>query len=122
MALEGTLCSIRDIYRSIRNFETEFQKQHALSLNEGMLLCSLKDKTYSSGEIADILGLTNSNASKVIKSVEDKGYVKRTPGDGDKRQMYFCITQVGIDKLKEIKCEDAKMNDVLVQILNIQRV
>lgn len=116
MALEGTLCSIRDVYRSIRNFEMEFQKQHDLSLNEGMLLCSLREKTYSSGEIADILGLTNSNASKVIKSVEDKGFVKRMLGDGDKRQMYFCITEAGKAKLKEIKCENEKMNEVLAQI------
>lgn len=119
MALEGTLCSIRDIYRSIRNFEVEFQKLHDLSLNEGMLLCSLKEKTYSSGEIAEMLGLTNSNTSKVIKSVEDKGFVKRMLGDGDKRQMYFCITDAGKNKLKEIKCESEKMNTVLSEIRGI---
>lgn len=114
--MEETLCSIRDIYRSIRNFELEFQKEHDLSLNEGMLLCSLKEGKHSSGEIADMLGLTNSNASKVIKSVEDKGFIKRMLGEGDKRQMYLCITNEGKDKLKEIKCEDAKLNAVLSEI------
>ena len=114
--MEETLCSIRDIYRSIRNFELEFQKEHDLSLNEGMLLCSLKVGKHSSGEIADMLGLTNSNTSKVIKSVEDKGFVKRMLGEGDKRQMYFCITEGGKDKLNEIKCEDAKLNAVLSEI------
>jgi len=114
--MEESLCSIRDIYRSIRNFEMEFQKEHALSLNEGMLLCSLKTGKRSSGEIADMLGLTNSNASKVIKSVEDKGYVKRMLGEGDKRQMYFCITEGGKDKLVEIRCEDTKMKAVLLEI------
>lgn len=114
--MEETLCSIRDIYRSIRNFEAEFHKEHALSLNEGMLLCSLKTGKYSSGEIADMLGLTCSNASKVIKSVEDKGLIKRMLGEGDKRQMYFCITEAGVDKLLEIKCENAKMKAVLVEI------
>jgi len=120
--MEETLCSIRDIYRSIRNFEVKFQKKHDLSLNEGMLLCSLKGSTHSSGEIAEMLGLTNSNTSKVIKSVEDKGFIKRMLGDGDKRQMYFCITDRGRDKLKEIKCEDTKMNEMLAQITRIQRV
>ena len=71
-----TLCKIRDLYRAIAEFEIRFEKVHHLCLNEGMLLCCLsKKKRLSSGEIAELLGLTNSNTSNVIRSVEDKGYV-----------------------------------------------
>src|SRR3712207_7677516 len=70
------------------------EKKHHLCLNEGMLLCSLsKVDRLSSGEIAETLGLTNSNASKVIRSVEDKGLVERVMGVVDKRQMYFSLTR-----------------------------
>ncbi len=61
------MCLLRDIYRSVREFELEFQQRHDLCLNEGMLLCSLRSEKLSSGEIADKVGLTNSNASKVIR-------------------------------------------------------
>jgi DNA-binding MarR family transcriptional regulator len=113
-----SLCLIRDIYRSIREFEIDFQQKHNLCLNEGMLLCSLKSTKLSSGEIAEKLGLTNSNASKVIRSVEDKGFVERHLGEGDKRQMHFLLTSKGEAMLQEIGCEDQRMNLIINEITN----
>ncbi len=113
-----SLCLIRDIYRSIREFEIEFQQKHDLCLNEGMLLCSLRSSKLSSGEIAEKLGLTNSNASKVIRSVEDKGFIERLLGEGDKRQMYFLLTSKGETMLQEISCEDQRMKLIINEITN----
>lgn len=110
------LCSLRDIYRLIRDFEVRFQQDHELSLNEGMLLCSLRGNTFTSGEVAEMLGLTHSNASKVIKSAEEKGHIKRTPCKEDKRKMYFEITEAGINKLSEIQVEESSIDDILKQI------
>ena len=56
-------------------FENQFAKAYSLSLNEGMLLCTLLDNgQLSSSEIAEALGLSTSNASKVIRSVEEKDF------------------------------------------------
>lgn len=98
-----TLCRVRDIYRSILEYETHFEQQHGLCLNEGILLCSL-DKTgkLTSGEIAAMMGLTTSNASKVIRSVEKKSLIRRLVGQNDKRQMYFLLTSQGKGKLDQI--------------------
>ncbi|GAE20993.1 3-to-5 oligoribonuclease A [Bacteroides pyogenes JCM 10003] len=83
-----------------------------------MLLCSLsKVDRLSSGEIAETLGLTNSNASKVIRSVEDKGLVERVMGVVDKRQMYFSLTRKGKKALSEIVCEELEMSDLLQRVL-----
>ena len=73
---------------------------------------------YSSSEIAKKLGLTNSNASKVIRSVEEKGLVERRLGKEDKRQMYFVLTPEGMKKLKEIKGCDKEIREVLMEIMN----
>lgn len=112
------LCSLRDIYRQIRDFEIRFQQKHDLCLNEGMLLCTLKEGKQSSSEIAELLGLTNSNASKVIKTAEQKGFVKRTSCKEDKRKMFFEVTQAGRQKLTEIKCEGEPIDEILNKITN----
>ena len=112
-----TLCLIRDIYRSIGDFEANFQQTHDLCLNEGMLLCTLQKGKLSSGEIAAALGLTHSNASKVIKSVEDKGLVDRVLGDKDKRQMYFSLSEEGKKRLSSIKCDRVESPDLLKNVL-----
>lgn len=113
-----TLCRIRDLYRAIAEFESRFEKAHHLCLNEGMLLCCLSQKgCRTSGEIAEQLGLTNSNASKVIRSVEDKGYIKRNLGDSDKRQMYFSLTAEGKKMLKEMECCNIEIPELLQSVL-----
>lgn len=113
------LCKIREINRAVAAFEAEMEKMYHLSLNEGMLLCSLsKTERLSSGEIADSLGLTNSNASKVIRSVEYKSLIKRVMGKTDKRQMYFSLTPEGEKALQEIHCDRITVPDLLKELLS----
>jgi len=107
------LCHIRDMYRAIFEFEQNFQHLYGLGLNEGMMLCSLSRKRYSSNELAGILGLSNSNTSKVIKSIENKGLIKRIIGKDDKRQMYFCLTDLGRKKYESIKCSEFEIPELL---------
>ena len=48
-----TLCKIRDVYRAIAEFEVQFTQMYDLSLNEGMLLCTLLNTPkLTSSEIA----------------------------------------------------------------------
>lgn len=111
------LCQIRDIYRAIYQFENKFQEKYNLCLNEGMLLCTLKEKERTSTEIAEVLGLTTSNASKVIRSVEEKEFIERKIGKEDKRLMYFSLTQEGRDMLDAVKCNDVEVPALLAAIL-----
>lgn len=115
----GTLCQIRDMYRAIYEFELNFQHTYDLGLNEGMLLCSLNARKYSSNELAGVLGLSNSNTSKVIKSVEKKRLIKRIVGKDDKRQMYFTLTELGRKKLESIKCAEFELPESLKSVVNV---
>lgn len=114
-----TLCQIRDVYRAIYDFELNFQQLYDLGLNEGMLLCSLNTQKYSSNELASVLGLSNSNTSKVIKSVEKKGLIRRIVGKEDKRQMYFALTDLGKKKLESIKYAEFDIPETLKPVVNL---
>jgi len=107
------LCAIRDICRSISEYESEFQKVHSLCLNEGMILCSLKEGRLSSGEIASKLSLTCSNTSKLLRSVEEKSLIERDLGEKDKRQMYFTLTKEGKKTLKSIENDNIALPEFL---------
>ncbi len=114
------LCKIRDIYRAIAAFEQLFEKEFDLCLNEGMALCSLsKSGQLTSGEIADLLGLTTSNASKVITSVEKKGLVSRVLGEKDKRQMYFSLTPDGKKRIEAIYGNTPELPEILKEALHL---
>jgi DNA-binding MarR family transcriptional regulator len=113
----STLCRIREVYRAIYEFEQNFQRRYNLCLNEGMLLCTLNIKQYSSNELAGVLGLSNSNTSKIIKSVEGKGLIERIVGKDDKRQMYFALTELGRKKLDTIKCAEFTISTALKKVV-----
>lgn len=113
-----TLCKIRDIYRSIAEFEVQFMQMYDLSLNEGMLLCTLLNRPkLTSSEIAEALGLSASNTSKVIRSVEDKKLITRLIGKEDKRQMHFTLTSEGKSKITDIKNAVFEMPELLQQVI-----
>src|SRR3989339_690986 len=112
-----TLCAIRDICRSISEFEALFLSRHSICLNEGMVICSLKDGRLSSGEIASQLHLSCSNTSKLLRAVEEKGLIERDMGDKDKRQMYFTLSKEGKKRLKSIEAEDVDIPEPLVNII-----
>lgn len=113
------LCKIRDVYRSIAEYEAQFTKLHSLSLNEGMVLCSLsKTEHLASGEIAELLGLTASNASKVIKSVEAKKLIKRVMGSDDRRHMYFSLTMEGLTRLNAMKSSNQSIPEHLLRLVD----
>lgn len=112
------MCKIRDLQRAVLQFEMRFENAYGICLNEGMVLCSLsKAERLSSGEIGDLLGLTLSNTSKVIKSVENKGFIVRVVGVKDKRQMYFSLTDKGQKLLSGIKCDSVEMPPLLAAIV-----
>ena len=58
-----------------------------------------------------------SNASKVIRSVEVKGFIERILGDKDKRQMYFSLTERGKELILSLKCDEMEIPPLLDGLL-----
>ena len=111
------LCKIRKIYRAIDEYENKIVHAYGLSLNEGMLLCCIQEygKT-SSTDIAKSLGLTCSNTSKVIKSLETKKVIKRSLANKDKRVMLFSITEEGKKKINAVMTDTKNLPAIIKEL------
>ena len=97
------ICVIKDIYKTLYQFEKTFSDVHEITINEAMLLYCLKDnQPKSAGTICEYIGLSNSRVSKVITSVENKGFIDRTMSKEDKRQMFFSLTPKGKEKVQKM--------------------
>ncbi|MFA6334467.1 MAG: winged helix DNA-binding protein [Bacteroidales bacterium] len=112
------LCAIRDICHSISEYESVFYKAYSMCLNEGMILCTLKEGRLSSGEIASKLNLTCSNTSKLLRAVEKKGFIERDLGEKDKRQMYFTLTKKGEKCLGTIEKDNIPIPEPLSLLIH----
>ena len=108
------LCRIRDIYRAIVDVEQYFEQHYDVNLNEAMLLCTLSARSWqTAGEVAETLGLTNSNASKVIASAERLKLIQRQLCKDDKRRMRFSLTALGEELLAKLHADDMPLPEIL---------
>ena len=111
------LCRVREIVRAISDFESRFQEVHGISLNEGMLLCSLsRSAPCTSGQLAAAMGLSASNTSKVLAAAEKKQLIQRSLGCEDKRCMLFSLSEQGKTVLDTIRCNERVIGQVLESI------
>ena len=98
----------------VLNFEQYFEQHYDLNLNEAMLLCTLSARSsQTAGEVAEALGLTNSNASKVIASAEALKLIKRQMCKDDKRRMRFSLTALGEERLARLQADDIEVPEIL---------
>ena len=110
------ICKVRDINRAIADLERQFSQRFDVNINEAMLLCTLKEKgELSSGAIAEALGLSASNASKVIASSEKKNLISRNLCKEDKRQMFFSLTPIGKEKIETMRNEQIDIPEILLK-------
>lgn len=110
------ICRVRDINHAIAELECQFSRQFNVSINEAMLLCTLREKgELSSGALAESLGLSASNASKIIASSEKKNLISRIVCKDDKRQMFFSLTSIGKEKIETMRNEQIDIPEILLK-------
>lgn len=113
------ICQIKDVYKALYKFEKEFLVALGMTINEAMLLCCMKDgKEHTANEIAEFIGLSNSRVSKIITSVEEKGWILHTMGAKDKRKMIFSLSEAGEVIVKSMKNKQISLNGILSKLIN----
>ncbi|MDH6311123.1 DNA-binding MarR family transcriptional regulator [Dysgonomonas sp. PFB1-18] len=91
------------MHKTLYNLDKEFLKDNGITLNESIIVYSLaENKSFCAGYLSEQLGLSNSRTSRILLSLEEKGYITRRMGNIDKRQVLFTLTESGKQKQKEI--------------------
>lgn len=88
-------------------------------MKESLLCTLLNTPKLTSSEIAEALGLSASNTSKVIRSVEGKKLITRLIGKEDKRQMRFSLTTEGKNRISDIKNATFELSGLLQQVVSL---
>lgn len=114
------ICKLKDIYKTLYSFERAFAFANHITINEGLLLCCMKDGApKTANDLCEFIGLSNSRVSRIINTVEKKGYIKREIGNTDKRQMVFTLTVEGKIKIREMQGQGMEMEKLKSRILEL---
>ena len=112
------ICVMRELMMALSDFENKLMDAHGVSLNEAMVLCALGGECVTASVIAERTGLRPSHTSKVIGSLEERGYLVRKLGKTDKRQMYLSLTEEGRGCLARIKAYSFEVPTLLQPVFD----
>ncbi|MBI9036065.1 MAG: winged helix-turn-helix transcriptional regulator [Bacteroidales bacterium] len=107
-------CKLKEIYKVIYNLEAQVQKELGLTINECILLCTLKKLEKSASELAECISQSKSRTSKILSSIEKKGFIERDFDKIDKRKTNFKLTAQGREKSRELACSNIKIPDFII--------
>jgi DNA-binding MarR family transcriptional regulator len=82
----------------------ELYERHGLSLHEFEVLARLAGEDHEQHrmqELADAAQLTQSALSRLIGRLEQEGLVKRSMCDSDRRGIYACLADSGLERYEE---------------------
>lgn len=114
------MCCLRDLYRAIAQVESQLEELYGLNFNEAMLLCHLKNEhDMTVGAIAQILAISQPNASKVIGSLEKKHLLRRRVDKKDKRVVHYQLSDRGEEKMESVDCERLQLPPALEEIVRL---
>lgn len=109
------ICRLRRIFSTVYKLERNIKKRFGITANEIMVLCLLNAIKLSAGELSREMGISESRMSKIIDSLEKKGYIQREINKEDKRKMMFSITEKGKEKVKEFAESDIELPDIDIE-------
>lgn len=94
---------MREIVKALSSLEAELERRYGVTLNQAMVLCCIGHERVTSTAISENIGLTPSNTSKLLRSMEEKSLITRTMGHDDRRCIYYSITPEGLKRLHALK-------------------
>ncbi len=109
------ICRLRRIFSTVYRLERDIKKKFGITANEIMVLCLLNAIKLSAGELSKEMGISESRMSKIIDSLEKKGYILREINKDDKRKMIFSITDKGKEKVREFAESDIEVPDIDIE-------
>lgn len=104
-ALALELRKIFYITQKNMHMKAKCQESHILNPREIMCLSFIADNHHGDkvklSEISNHFHVTPPAVSQMIRVLEDGGYIERVILKNDRRSVYVCISEKGIDTLKE---------------------
>lgn len=113
----ATICMMRDVVRALSELENQLSLHYSITLNEAMILCCIGAERVTAGFICEHTGLLAPHASKILRGLENKHYLRRSFGHDDKRHIYFALTRQGHDVLDGLKEQPLTVPELLRPLL-----
>ena len=106
--------ALRATWQAVTKMYYEEGKYYVLTMAIGFTLLSIDAKKGTpSTALGPRMGMEATSLSRILKSIEEKGYIERRPNPKDGRGVLIHLTALGIEKRKDSKEVVMRFNDVV---------
>lgn len=106
--------ALRATWQAVTKMYNEEAKNYGLTMAIGFTLLSIDPKGGTpSTALGPKMGMEATSLSRILKSLEEKGYIQRKPNPNDGRGVLIHLTPLGLEKRKESKDVVLRFNDVV---------
>ena len=99
LADQMVIYKLRSSWFQISKLYNEMALEHDTTVSMAFVLLAINEEDGTPvTQIAPRMGLEPNSLSRLLKSMEEKGYICRKKDDTDKRMGFVCLTTVGKEK------------------------
>ncbi|MDT0607161.1 MarR family winged helix-turn-helix transcriptional regulator [Croceitalea rosinachiae] len=111
--------ALRATWQAVIKMYNEEAKNYGLTMAIGFTLLSIDPKKGTpSTALGPKMGMESTSLSRILKSIEEKGYIVRKPNPNDGRGVLIHLTQLGLDKRKDSKEVVLRFNEAVKEDIN----
>jgi len=108
--------ALRATWQSVIKMYNEEAKNYGLTMALGFTLLSIDPKKGTpSTALGPKMGMESTSLSRILKNIEEKGYIVRKPNPNDGRGVLIHLTELGLSKRKDSKEVVLRFNDAVKQ-------
>ncbi|MEM6893302.1 MAG: MarR family transcriptional regulator [Bacteroidota bacterium] len=106
--------ALRATWQAVSKMYNEEAKNYGLTMAIGFTLLSIDPKKGTpSTALGPKMGMEATSLSRILKSIEEKGYIQRKPNPNDGRGVLIHLTALGLEKRRDSKDVVLRFNDAV---------
>ncbi len=115
--------ALRATWQAVARMYNEEAKKFGSTMAVGFTLLSIDPKTGTpSTALGPKMGMEATSLSRILKSMEEKGLIKRKPNPNDGRGVLIHLTDFGLEKRKDSKDAVLQFNETVRAIVPAEKL
>ncbi len=106
--------ALRATWQAVSKMYNEEAKNYGITMAIGFTLLSIDPKQGTpSTALGPKMGMESTSLSRILKNIEQRGFIQRKPNPNDGRGVLIHLTALGLEKRKESKDVVLRFNEVV---------
>jgi len=114
--------ALRTAWQSVTNMYNEKASTYNSSMSMGFTLLSIDAEGTPSTALGPKMGIESTSLSRILNTLEDRGYIKRKPNPDDGRGVLIFLTKKGKEKRDISKKTVIEFNNSIIKNMNPKKM